>query len=188
MASIPGLSDAARVTLEQAEDALTVLQSPDPYSRTPDYEGRRIETIDGGWRLLNWQKFREKRVEGDRQEQVRSAVSRYRSRKLMSGDDPTQAVRAAVLALCPSMRRGVEERKIKEWIELFGGDHWKVCAAFAGVPFHVTQARTPAYLTRLLKASVASGEVDALPAGEHARSFYLYVATRVKLLAKGDEK
>jgi len=57
-ASIPGLANRARVTLEQTEEALERFLSPDPYSRTPDHEGRRIEAIDGGWVLINHAKYR----------------------------------------------------------------------------------------------------------------------------------
>lgn len=56
--SIPGLAHMARVPLEDCEIALRTFLSPDPYSRTPDFEGRRIEPIDGGWRLLNYAKHR----------------------------------------------------------------------------------------------------------------------------------
>ena len=58
MASIPGLADMARLTLEETEEALKVLESPDKYSRTPDHEGRRLFTIDGGWHVVNYRKHR----------------------------------------------------------------------------------------------------------------------------------
>ena len=58
-ASVPGLAHLARVSLEECKSALATFQRPDPYSRTPDHEGRRIEPIDGGWLLLNYQKYRE---------------------------------------------------------------------------------------------------------------------------------
>lgn len=59
--SIPGLANRARVTLEECEAALTRFQEPDRYSRTKANEGRRIEAIEGGWRILNHAKFREVR-------------------------------------------------------------------------------------------------------------------------------
>lgn len=59
MGSIPGLANRARVTIAEAEDALRKFMSPDAYSRTKDHEGRRIEEIDGGWRLLTYEKHRE---------------------------------------------------------------------------------------------------------------------------------
>jgi hypothetical protein len=59
-ASIPGLAHFAGVTLADTEAAVQKLLSPDPYSRSPEYDGRRIEPVDGGWRLLNHDKYREK--------------------------------------------------------------------------------------------------------------------------------
>jgi hypothetical protein len=58
--SIPGLANRARVTVEEAEKAIERFKSPDKYSRTytEECEGRRIEDIDGGWRLLNHAKYR----------------------------------------------------------------------------------------------------------------------------------
>ena len=80
-ASVPGLAAAAAVTVEQCLDALTRLSSPDTHSRTKEYEGRRIEEVDGGWFILNYGKYREMRDEERRKEQVRQAVARYRDRQ-----------------------------------------------------------------------------------------------------------
>lgn len=57
-ASIPGLANRARVPVEDCRVAIDTFLSPDRYSRTPDNDGRRIEPIDGGWRLLNHEKYR----------------------------------------------------------------------------------------------------------------------------------
>jgi len=56
--SLPGLQNRARITLEQAEEAIERFMAPDKYSRTADNDGRRITPIDGGWRLLNYEKYR----------------------------------------------------------------------------------------------------------------------------------
>ena len=72
-ASIPGLANRARVPLEDAKAAITAFLSPDPYSRTSEHEGRRIEPIDGGWRLLNYDKYRDMRDD----ESVLEAKRRY---------------------------------------------------------------------------------------------------------------
>jgi hypothetical protein len=56
--SIPGLANRARITIPQVEEGLERFLSPDEYSRTEDNEGRRIAKIDGGWRLLNYDKYR----------------------------------------------------------------------------------------------------------------------------------
>ena len=80
-ASVPGLADAARVSLDQCLDALARLSAPDPYSRTKDFEGRRIEEVDGGWHLLNHGKYRAMRMREERKVQVREAVRRHRRKK-----------------------------------------------------------------------------------------------------------
>jgi hypothetical protein len=79
--SLPGLADAARVPLDLTVDALKRLSSPDPYSRTKEYEGRRIQEIEGGWHILNYVKFRNRRSQEERRIKVAEAVQRYRDRK-----------------------------------------------------------------------------------------------------------
>jgi len=59
-ASIPGLAKLAGVSVEATQKAIELFLSPDPYSRTKDFEGRRIEAVEGGWRLLNGEKYRAK--------------------------------------------------------------------------------------------------------------------------------
>jgi hypothetical protein len=76
--SIPGLADMARVPREDCEIALRKFLDPDPDSRTKDSDGRRIAEIDGGWELLNHQKYRKmsnlednKRLNSERQRRFR---------------------------------------------------------------------------------------------------------------------
>jgi hypothetical protein len=78
-ASIPGLANRARVSLAACEDALDRFQKPDKYSRTPDHEGRRVEPIDGGWRLLNHAKYRAIRDEESALEAKRKYAAKKRS-------------------------------------------------------------------------------------------------------------
>jgi hypothetical protein len=80
LASMPGLADASRVSLEQCEEALKRLSAPDKHSRTKTNEGRRIREVDGGWELLNYVKYRNLRDDENRRQQVREAVGRYRQR------------------------------------------------------------------------------------------------------------
>ena len=58
MASVPGLSGIARVGVEDCRGAIKLFLAPDPDSRTKDFEGRRIEEVAGGWRLLNYDFYR----------------------------------------------------------------------------------------------------------------------------------
>lgn len=79
--SIPGIANRARVPLEDAEDAINRFLSPDKYSRTPEHDGRRIEPIDGGWRLLNYAKYRETLDEESVRESKRKSANERRARE-----------------------------------------------------------------------------------------------------------
>lgn len=57
--SLPGFAHLCHVSLEEMTEAARVLAEPDPHSRTKDNEGRRIEAFDGGWRILNYVKYRQ---------------------------------------------------------------------------------------------------------------------------------
>lgn len=81
MTSIPGLADFAKVTMEECLEALKILKSPDEYSRTPDNEGRRIEEIPGGWRILNFLKYRDTMDVDDRRAYNRAKQREYRANK-----------------------------------------------------------------------------------------------------------
>ena len=74
-----GFAPLARVSIEQMEAAIETLSSPDRHSRTKDNEGRRIEIIEGGWKLLNYKLHRQKAQdsEGSRAPAMRA----YRARK-----------------------------------------------------------------------------------------------------------
>lgn len=80
-ASVPGLGNVAKVSLEKTEEALRVLEAPDKWSRSQEHEGRRVAKVDGGWMILNHGKYREKLSEGDRREYQRVKQAEYRSRR-----------------------------------------------------------------------------------------------------------
>jgi hypothetical protein len=94
-ASIPGLANRARVSLEDAEVALNTLSSPDKYSRTPDHEGRRIEPIDGGWVLLNHEKYRSIRDEETTREVARNHMRKKRANVDAKGEQLSAVIRGS---------------------------------------------------------------------------------------------
>jgi hypothetical protein len=87
-ASIPGLASAAKISLDKCEKALEKLKEPDKYSRSSEFEGRRIEKIEGGFLILNYQKYRAKRDPLKRKEQNRIAQETYRSKQKVSQNKP----------------------------------------------------------------------------------------------------
>jgi hypothetical protein len=78
--SIPGLARIAGVHVDDCRAAITKFLSPDPDSRTKDDEGRRIEEIDGGWSLLNHQKYREMASKDESREAEAKRKARYREK------------------------------------------------------------------------------------------------------------
>jgi hypothetical protein len=99
--SVPGFARIANVTVPEMEHALSILLNPDHNSRTPDNEGRRIELVQGGWRVLNHELYREqdspeyKRAQAaDRQRRFRENNGRVTQRNATERhtDTDTEAV------------------------------------------------------------------------------------------------
>lgn len=80
-AAIPGLAKRAGVSVAATEVAVAKFIAPDPHSRTKTQDGRRIEEIDGGWRLVNYGLYREMRDAETRKEYLRNYMRDYRARK-----------------------------------------------------------------------------------------------------------
>jgi hypothetical protein len=80
-ASVPGLAARAKVSMEACIKAIEKLHEPDEWSRTKEFEGRRIATVDGGWVLLNHEKYRAIRDADERREQARLAMAKMRAKK-----------------------------------------------------------------------------------------------------------
>lgn len=83
-ASVPGLADRARVSVDKTRQALKRFQEPDADSRTPDHEGRRIEVIRGGWHILNYDHYRQKASKDEAADKHAARQARYRASKKAS--------------------------------------------------------------------------------------------------------
>lgn len=57
-ATIPNIADEARVSIEAANCAIKILESPDGWSRNEGNEGRRIKKIEGGYFIFNHEYYR----------------------------------------------------------------------------------------------------------------------------------
>lgn len=80
-ASPSGLSRLANVDEARGREAIANLSAPDKDSGSQEYEGRRIEAVEGGFVVLNYKKYRDLRDAETRREQVRDAVKRHRAKK-----------------------------------------------------------------------------------------------------------
>lgn len=83
-ASIPGLARQANVSQDDCLKALRKLESPDKFSRSKEHEGRRIKAVEGGWTILNGEKYRQRMSQEDRKAYQRK-YQRDRRAKLKSG-------------------------------------------------------------------------------------------------------
>ena len=79
-AAVPGLAHEARVSRATCEQALAIFMAPDPDSRTPDHDGRRIEKCEGGWRLLTYEMHQERKSADDMRSKGAERVRRWRDR------------------------------------------------------------------------------------------------------------
>lgn len=72
--AIPGFASLARVSIPEMEQAVQILAGPDPYSRNKANEGRRIAETRGGWLILNYPEYRNRKQckDGSRAEYERN--------------------------------------------------------------------------------------------------------------------
>lgn len=83
-ASVPGVASAAGVPVDKAASAIEKFLQPDEWSRSKEFEGRRIEVADRGWNILNYERFRDMR-----DEEARKEYERQRKRKQRAGQTGT---------------------------------------------------------------------------------------------------
>src|SRR5690242_19526585 len=81
--SVPGLAAMANVAMPKTIEALATLMSPDKWSRSKEYEGRRIAEVDGGWKILNHAKYRDKLSAEERRRYLAEKQAEYRRKKQM---------------------------------------------------------------------------------------------------------
>lgn len=88
-ASLPGLARMARVSIDATKEALEKFLAPDQHSRSQEFGGRRIEAVDGGWRILNGAKYDGKMKIEERREYMRTYMQNYTPpAKRQAGETP----------------------------------------------------------------------------------------------------
>lgn len=98
-----GMANLARVSAAGARRAIEKFLSPDPDSsdsmRNPEFEGRRLESVDGGWRILNYGYYRSLQRAEDRRAQYAESKRKTRAGNVdspqmsrdVSGSPPSEA-------------------------------------------------------------------------------------------------
>lgn len=81
------------IPLEIIQAGLKVLEAPDPYSRTPGQDGKRIERIDEhrpwGWHIVNHEKYKHLKDSDSLREQNRVRQQRFRDNRRVTQNNAT---------------------------------------------------------------------------------------------------
>ena len=108
--SIPGLASLCRVTIAECERAIATFEAPDPYSRTREFEGRRIEPVEGGWRVLNHAFYRNLESQARRREYNADWMRRKReAEKAAAGVDGSGSPRNPHVDKCGDIQRQISD-------------------------------------------------------------------------------
>ena len=79
----PALARRTGIPLDIIEKGIEYLESPDPYSRTPDYDGARIVRLDEhrpwGWFIVNHKHYRELSTRADKSEYDKKRYEKKKS-------------------------------------------------------------------------------------------------------------
>lgn len=92
--SFKSLAMLARITTDECLHALEVLSSADEDSRTKTDDGKRIAQVEGGWQIINYQKYRDSVSEDPHAIQNRERQKRHREKKALlsvTSRDPAYA-------------------------------------------------------------------------------------------------
>jgi hypothetical protein len=123
------MSNTMRISEDKLLDALKRLESPDKSSTTQTCEGRRVVVVDGGWRVVNHDKYRDKIREEYRREYQRKKQAEYRAKmKALTKSNPlpgeTAYVKAAASGASQEQLDNLVDRGNGKGLELdpeFGG-------------------------------------------------------------------
>jgi len=158
-ASVGGLAHLARVSREDCEKALEKLASPDPDSRSPEEEGRRIKKVEGGFFMINGEKFRQRRGDEEKKAYMREYMRQYRKNK-SSGVKDVKDVNIGKHKLIQEEEEEEEEEEAEEENISLKRER--------GSASQTDYAEIPT-----LEEVIAEAEVRGIP-DEHARSFWEY--------------
>src|SRR5437016_4528475 len=124
-AAVSGLAREANVTDKDCRRALRLLASPDKESRSPEAQGRRITAIPGGWRLINYQKYREIRTQRQLADAARQARYRQGNRDMSRDTVTRHEDHEPVTDITTEAEAEAEAEKSKALVALTRDDHPK---------------------------------------------------------------
>lgn len=110
----PNLQRICNVTEKEYNESINILSSPDKDSRSKDFDGRRIEKIDGGYIVLNHEKYR--LTEHMKKENHKKYMREWRSSKQSVNDCEFTKNHKRSLSVSVSVSKSVSRFKKEEKI------------------------------------------------------------------------
>jgi len=87
------LAHQARINMDDFATSIEVLESPDEESGSPEFEGRRVSKCEGGWLVLNYEKYRGKLLNSKENEQARDRMRKHRAKKAGESEQDSVTLR-----------------------------------------------------------------------------------------------
>jgi hypothetical protein len=132
IATVSGLPQA------DIETAIARFCAPDPSSRTPDFDGRRLEPLAGrgfGWRVLNHEKYREKARKKDYDDKRTETGADAARKKTV----PTTPATSRELPLSEAEAKTSKKDVASDCHLVF--DHWKTVHGHPGAALDAVRDR-----------------------------------------------
>lgn len=112
------IAEETGISIDRVKAAIANLEAPDPESRSPEEEGKRLIPLDEhrawGWNIVNYAKYRSIRNEEDRREQNRLAQERFRAKKRAEKDDHLVSIVSRVSQDKPKQKEKHKQKDKKE--------------------------------------------------------------------------
>ncbi len=142
------IAGRTRIPLAEVTAHLAALEQPDPESRTPNHDGRRIAKLDDhrswGWCIINYEKFRAIASEEQRRSKTRERTKKWRESQQKTARDVSVTLgdagdamqrerkREAGESESPSLNEvlthaqfiGLGEWKARDWFDEMEGCGW----------------------------------------------------------------
>ncbi len=156
-ASVPGLADAAKVTRKECDAALRTFLAPDPDSRTKDHDGRRIEEIDGGWIILNGDKFDTIRSTEERREYMREYMREKRANEKLLAESLANVAKVSPSSTSSSTNSKEQDQKTAPKGDMFDGIDAQVVKDFKALRSKLRAPITPTAMAGIKREAGKAG-------------------------------
>ena len=146
--SVGGIATLARVSHQDAQNAIKKLEDPDPDDSSKVEEGRRIKSLEhGGWLIVNGEAYRKAKDEDERRAYLANYMRAWRAKR--SVNKSVNKSKASLTAVNTIEQNRIEQNKEESHVEK-GGEGGKgedFCLNGSDEPNSGRPTRKPVLLT-----------------------------------------